>query len=70
MNDAAEFYAYESWTAGVIGLGYVGLPLAITAENAGLSVIGYDTDEAHIARIRAGDVRVEFLDYDWSLNGR
>ncbi|RUV28878.1 hypothetical protein, partial [Mesorhizobium sp. M5C.F.Ca.IN.020.32.2.1] len=29
---------------GVIGLGYVGLPLAIAAARAGFNVIGLDTD--------------------------
>jgi UDP-N-acetyl-D-glucosamine dehydrogenase len=30
---------------GVIGLGYVGLPLAVTASECGWLVIGYDINE-------------------------
>ncbi|WP_134681582.1 nucleotide sugar dehydrogenase [Paracoccus ravus] len=37
--------------AGVIGLGYVGLPLAVTLVNAGYPVTGFDIDPAKIALI-------------------
>ena len=30
------------YNLGVVGLGYVGLPLAVDAVSSGLSVIGYD----------------------------
>ncbi len=33
----------------VIGLGYVGLPLAIQAVRSGLRVTGYDTSERIVA---------------------
>ncbi|MFN7902673.1 MAG: nucleotide sugar dehydrogenase [Holosporales bacterium] len=38
----------------VIGLGYVGLPLAVGFAEAGFSVIGYDTAPARIHELRAG----------------
>jgi UDP-N-acetyl-D-glucosamine dehydrogenase len=38
---------------GVIGLGYVGLPLAMAVARAGFSVTGFDTDEAKITAIAA-----------------
>ncbi|MGB9357447.1 MAG: nucleotide sugar dehydrogenase [Acidimicrobiia bacterium] len=59
MSNAADFYSNETWTAGIIGLGYVGLPLAVTAVESGLSVIGYDVDEAYVARLRSGDSPIE-----------
>jgi UDP-N-acetyl-D-glucosamine dehydrogenase len=37
----------------VIGQGYVGLPLAITAARSGYSVVGYDTDVNKIASLKA-----------------
>ena len=40
---------------GVIGLGYVGLPLAIEFVQAGFSVIGIDIDENKINLINSGD---------------
>lgn len=38
---------------GVIGLGYVGLPLAVTAARQGFAVTGFDVDPAKIAHITA-----------------
>ncbi|MEK6299204.1 MAG: nucleotide sugar dehydrogenase [Acidobacteriota bacterium] len=39
---------------GVIGLGYVGLPLAVEFGRAGLRVIGFDLDEQRIESITSG----------------
>ena len=39
---------------GIIGLGYVGLPLAVEFANAGFAVTGFDVDERKIAEINAG----------------
>ena len=57
--DAADFYSSGNWTAGIIGLGYVGLPLAVTATTAGLDVIGFDIDEQYVDRLRTGDSPIE-----------
>lgn len=48
--------AIEARTAliGVIGLGYVGLPVAATFARAGFQVIGVDIDENRVDRIRKG----------------
>ncbi|HSM00838.1 MAG TPA: nucleotide sugar dehydrogenase [Acidimicrobiia bacterium] len=55
MTDRADFFANERWTAGVIGLGYVGLPLAVNAAARGLDVIGFDVDEAVVAALVSGE---------------
>ncbi len=39
---------------GVIGLGYVGLPLAVEFARAGFTVIGYDVDERKVSELTAG----------------
>ena len=39
---------------GVIGLGYVGLPLAVEFARAGFDVTGFDVDAAKVAEINAG----------------
>jgi UDP-N-acetyl-D-glucosamine dehydrogenase len=44
---------------GVIGLGYVGLPLALEFTKAGLRVIGFDVDEQKISSIQDG---VSYID--------
>jgi len=40
---------------GVVGLGYVGLPLSLTFARAGFHVLGFDIDPAKIARLSAGE---------------
>ena len=40
---------------GVIGLGYVGLPLAVEFAKAGFRVVGFDIDSEKVARIQAGE---------------
>src|SRR4051812_36445521 len=40
---------------GIIGLGYVGLPLAMTAVKAGYPVLGFDINAARVAQINRGE---------------
>ncbi len=40
---------------GVLGLGYVGLPLAVSFAKAGYQVTGFDLDETKVAAVNAGD---------------
>src|SRR5579862_3289479 len=40
---------------GVVGLGYVGLPLAVEYAAAGYHVVGIDLDAVKIGRVNAGD---------------
>ncbi len=44
---------------GVVGLGYVGLPLAVAFAEAGHEVVGIDTDARRVAGIAAGDSHIE-----------
>ncbi len=46
-------------SVGVIGLGYVGLPLAVAFAEAGEDVVAVDVDPRKIAAIRAGESYVE-----------
>jgi len=43
----------------VVGQGYVGLPVAMRAVEAGFDVIGFDADAAKVKRLNAGDSYVE-----------
>jgi UDP-N-acetyl-D-glucosamine dehydrogenase len=43
-----------SAVAGVIGLGYVGLPLAVSAAKGGFATIGFDIDPAKAAQLNGG----------------
>jgi UDP-N-acetyl-D-glucosamine dehydrogenase len=42
----------------VVGQGYVGLPVAVRAAEAGYGVVGFDTDEAKIAMLQQGTSHV------------
>ena len=44
---------------GVVGLGYVGLPLALAFAEEGSDVVGLDVDSRRIEMVRAGDSYVE-----------
>jgi UDP-N-acetyl-D-glucosamine dehydrogenase len=46
-------------SVGVIGLGYVGLPLAVAFAEAGEHVVAVDIDESKIAAIEAGESYIE-----------
>jgi len=44
---------------GVVGLGYVGLPLAVEAANCGLKVLGYDINPERVQLISDGNSPIE-----------
>jgi UDP-N-acetyl-D-glucosamine dehydrogenase len=48
----------------LVGLGYVGLPLAMRAVAAGHDVTGYDTDAGRVKRLEAGESYVEDVTAD------
>jgi len=51
----AEKIKNRTARVGVIGLGYVGLPLAVEYAQAGFHVTGIDLSESKVARVNAGD---------------
>ena len=46
-------------SVGIVGLGYVGLPLAVAFAEAGVDVVGVDTDGARVATLRRGESHIE-----------
>ena len=66
MSSLLNKIKQKNATIGIIGLGYVGLPLAIRFAEVGFKVIGFDTDErkvkmlnngkSYINHINAGDI--------------
>ena len=48
-----------NYDLGVVGLGYVGLPLAVESANAGLNVIGYDVNNNRVLQINNGKSPIE-----------
>src|SRR3712207_3571063 len=55
----SEFLHSDVMKVGIIGLGYVGLPLAVAFCEAGHEAIGLDTDPRKIAAIEAGESYIE-----------
>jgi UDP-N-acetyl-D-glucosamine dehydrogenase len=49
-------------TVGVIGLGYVGLPLAEVIAEAGFAAIGFDTDQSKVESLLAGRSYIRHVD--------
>jgi UDP-N-acetyl-D-glucosamine dehydrogenase len=47
---------------GIIGLGYVGLPLALAFAEKGFQVLGFDVDTAKIEAIEQGECYIKHLD--------
>src|SRR6478735_7207789 len=44
---------------GIVGLGYVGLPLTVAFAEAGCDVVGLDVDQSKIAALREGRSHIE-----------
>src|SRR5687768_13908602 len=57
-------------TVGVIGLGYVGLPLALRFVEAGISVLGFDVDEAKVHAIEGGNSYIRHIGNEAVAAGR
>lgn len=54
MQDLIQRIVARRATVGIIGLGYVGLPLAATVAESGFAVIGFDVDGWKVEELRAG----------------
>ena len=59
LETLADKIATRTARVGIVGLGYVGLPLAVEFAKAGFSVTGIDLVESKVARINAGDSYVQ-----------
>lgn len=59
LADPESFFSTEPWTLGVIGLGYVGLPLAVTAVQRGLQAVGFDVSEERVSDLLDGHSPVD-----------
>ena len=54
----------KEFTVGIVGLGYVGLPLAVEFGNAGIRTIGIDVNQARVDQLNAGDNYIQDVDDD------
>jgi UDP-N-acetyl-D-glucosamine dehydrogenase len=56
-----ERFQSRNASVGIIGLGYVGLPLALTAAQAGFSVLGFDINSSHVDRLNRGESYIKHI---------
>jgi UDP-N-acetyl-D-glucosamine dehydrogenase len=64
LDVLTEKIANRTARVGIVGLGYVGLPLAVEFAKAGFSVTGIDALESKVARINAGDSYIQDINRD------
>jgi len=55
-------------TVGVVGLGYVGLPLAIRFAEVGFRVVGFDIDQSKITSLKNGESYIRHISTDKLAN--
>src|SRR6516164_6454184 len=46
---------------GVVGLGYVGIPLALTGARSGFKILGFDIDKPRVAQINRGESFIKHI---------
>lgn len=61
LTKLADKLSAKSFTLGVIGLGYVGLPLSLTFLRKGIKVIGFDLDPEKITKIEQGQSYIKHI---------
>jgi UDP-N-acetyl-D-glucosamine dehydrogenase len=61
MQSFSEKVTSRSAVVGVIGQGYVGLPLALVFAEAGLRTVGFDVDAGKIAALARGESYIQHL---------
>ncbi len=61
LQSLIDKIASKTYTIGIIGLGYVGLPLMWTFHKNGMPVIGFDIDPSKIEHLKAGRPYIKHL---------
>src|SRR5271169_6651244 len=59
-----EFFAGKGLRIGIIGCGYVGLPLALRFADEGQRVTGFDTDKSKVDKLNAGQSYIQHIPAD------
>ena len=56
-----EFFAGKDIKIGIIGCGYVGLPLALRFADVGQRVTGFDLDKTKVEKLNAGQSYIQHI---------
>jgi UDP-N-acetyl-D-glucosamine dehydrogenase len=62
--DLIEKFRTKTAVIGILGLGYVGVPLSLRYADAGLKVIGFDVDKRKVAMLNEGRSGIEHIGND------
>lgn len=65
MNDLRTNISNKSAIVGIVGLGYVGLPLSRAFIDAGLTVLGFDVDSQKVDQLQQGESYIGHLSSEW-----
>ncbi len=65
MQTLRQKIEQQSAVVGVVGLGYVGLPLVRAFVEAGYRVLGFDTDPAKVAQLKQGESYIRHISGEW-----
>src|SRR5512134_3841520 len=64
MTDLLDLIRSRKATVGIVGQGYVGLPLALVFNEAGFPVIGFDSDAAKVTALNKGESYIKHIGAD------
>lgn len=67
--ELSERIASRAALVGIVGLGYVGLPLVRVFVEAGFRVLGFDTDDAKVAQLEVGRSYIGHIPSVWIAYG-
>mgnify|MGYP001951956321 FL=1 len=61
MNAVVEKFKSRQALIGIVGLGYVGLPLMLRYNAIGFNVLGIDIDQSKVDKLNAGQSYIEHI---------
>lgn len=63
-NELVKKFHGKASVIGIVGLGYVGLPLALRFCEEGFKVLGFDIDDQKVVKINKGESYIEHIPSD------
>jgi len=61
VSELLKRYNDRTAMIGIIGLGYVGIPLVLAAQRSGFCVLGFDIDKGRVAQINRGESFIKHI---------
>jgi UDP-N-acetyl-D-glucosamine dehydrogenase len=64
LQNTLQKFKSKNATIGILGMGYVGLPLMLRYSEIGYKVLGFDVDQAKVDGVKAGKTYIEHIAQD------